>query len=117
MPGRRRDPVAGFQQPGPQRRQVHVEQDAVAFDHPAGDENSVYQAGMACGDDRGRRVGGREHGQVVGAQQDHVGVLAGREAAGPARRARTPGHRLANLPSVAAVTSYVTMKTLSAGGA
>jgi hypothetical protein len=35
---------------------------------------------MAGRDDHADRVAGWEHGQVVGAQQDHVGVLAGGKA-------------------------------------
>ena len=99
------------------------------------------------GADRDDRAG-REHGQVVGAQQDHVGVRLMRHARADVvaferavvqlrevvyshhvtgnsdyllqvEVADLPAYedfhatRLAALPSVAAVTSYVTMKTLS----
>ncbi|MFD3310272.1 hypothetical protein [Streptomyces sp. NPDC058694] len=59
----------------PSRGYSDTDQYAVAFDHAAGDQDGVHQAGMAGADDGGGRVGDREHGQVVGAQEDDVGVL------------------------------------------
>lgn len=53
---------------------------ARAVTRSARDENRVDQAGVTGRDDRAGRIGDRDHGDVVGAQQDHVGVLAGREA-------------------------------------
>jgi hypothetical protein len=42
--------------PGPQRREVDVDEYAVAFDDAAGDESRVDQAGMAGRDDRADRI-------------------------------------------------------------
>ena len=43
--GCRRDPVARFEESGPERWQVHVHEHAAALDHAAGDQNRVDQTG------------------------------------------------------------------------
>src|SRR5882757_6949702 len=60
---------------------IGAEQLAPLFHHPAGNEDRVDDARVGVVDDRAVGVVGREHPVGLGAEQDHVGLLARGEGA------------------------------------
>src|SRR5680860_1832986 len=98
------DPVAGFDESVPQGGQFDVEESTAVLDYAAGDQNRVDETGMAGRHDRAGRVVEGADGRIVRAEQDHVGVLSGRETAGSvdesARRGTVDGGELQHVPRV-----------------